>query len=160
MKIKEILWWQGPTIIAGIISIFLYLIVIGPNRFEPVIEENNADSIIQSIKSVALEEINIDFANNLNDSVAQAFTDTIRGTYFIDENIMYDFGQDSSYYGFFDNENLYVQNYTYKIVMKDDHTYVYIVSPDGSQMVSYQFIVENKKKFLLYEPNELLIELE
>lgn len=160
MKLKEIMWWQGPTIISCFISIFLYISVTGVQHDSPVITESNMESTILHIKSVAVEEINVDFSNSQNDSVARAFGDTIQGTYFVDENIMFDFGRGSSYYGFFDNENLYVQNYTYRIVMKNSIPYIYILSPDESQMVSYKFIVKNEKKSLLYEPNDLLIELE
>lgn len=164
MRYKEVLWVQGPTIISGVlIIIILSVISLVRGGTDVALNSNSGieeSSVMYNIKSSAVATEKFDFSNTQSDSMAVAYADIIQGTYIINDSLMYDFGRNSAFSGFFDSANSYVQNYTYKVIMDGNVPYIYIIDPDNSKMVSYKLIVKDDKISLLYEENGLLIELE
>ncbi len=57
----------------------------------------------------------------------------------LEDGIIFNFGKNGEYSGFFDSENRDVEGYSYQIVKRNDKDYLDIFNEDKSKSVSYEF---------------------
>lgn len=83
----------------------------------------------------------------------------IIGRYYYLNNILFEFGNNGVYNGFFDNQNKNVSGYKYEIVSLGDNFYVNIYNKEETAAVQYRIYLKSEKLILCYEPNELQLQL-
>lgn len=77
----------------------------------------------------------------------------IVGNFKLDNDLEFNFGSDGSYNGFFDNENRFVEGYSYRLENNAGQIQVHIYNEDKSRMVTYiMTLSENTGNIILELP--------
>jgi hypothetical protein len=104
-------------------------------------------------ETVVSEDVVVE--KKLDDSMSTLYQSLLEGwTYRIDEDIIFSFGRDNLYSGFFDKDNRDVQKYSYEIAMDEDsggHV-LNIYNENKSCMVSYEISLDSDGNILLGYP--------
>lgn len=102
-----------------------------------------------------------DYEESSDDGAISIIAESLAGTYYTKNGYSFYFGPNGYYAGFFDNDNTYVDNCTYKLTEKDNAITLTIYSSDNSCMVSYLLLMNGTQNYtLIYEPTNYNIELE
>lgn len=116
----------------------------------PVVENPNLEDFQIEAKPGTEVDAMIQSADN---TMADVYAMLIKGTTFtVDENIVFSFGNEGDFSGYFDAENPNVVNYKYKVMSGNDKTYkLYIYNYDGG--VEYSMAFNSDGNVVLNEKN-------
>lgn len=75
----------------------------------------------------------------------------IVGNFKLGKDLEFNFGSDGSYSGFFDNENRFVEGYTYQLENNAGQTLVHIYNEDKSRIVTYVMTLSEETGNIILE---------
>jgi len=106
------------------------LVKLNKDPVPPVIENPNLEDVQIEAKPGTEVDAMIQSADN---AMADVYSMLIKGTTFnVDDGIVFSFGDDGNFSGYYDEENPNVTNYKYKVIVGKDKTYkLYIYNYDG-----------------------------
>lgn len=159
-KIKLLIELQMPGIIAGLIVGFFLLSVYPSSRIPLAASENTLYSELEEnvIMDINSKEVNFNMEEmGVKDIKTITMESSLNGVFTFDENVMFEFRNNNSYYGFFDSENTYKENLKYQIQTESDRTYLYIINEEDNQYVKYEIeSFDENEMILIYGKNRRL----
>lgn len=107
------------------------------------------------------EERQMDYSGK-DSEMASIYVSLLEGTEFdIGDGIVFSFGSEGRYAGFFDANHKNVKDYRYKICMEKDNVLLQICNKEETQLVSYNMIFDKDGNVVLKHSNmEKTIKLE
>lgn len=116
------------------------------------ISSNKKKQNLNDSFSISAEPIEKDDFDGLyNDTANYLIMEMIKGKRFRSiDNIVFSFGSDGSYSGFFDSSNLNVSDYWFDLSSEDQDHFLNIYNSDYSIVVSYLIFINTKGNIELY----------
>lgn len=99
---------------------------------------------------------NDDYYGSRDSVMENIFYERIIGKYRINDSMVYKFGMNGIYSGFFDDNSPNVSGYSYEIVVVNDAAELSIYNVEKNKVVTYQILLLNDESIALYYPNSNL----
>lgn len=99
---------------------------------------------------------NDDYYGSRDSVMENIFYERIIGKYRINDSMVYKFGMNGIYSGFFDDNSSNVSGYSYEIVVVNEAAELNIYNVEKNKVVTYQILLLDDESIALYYPNSNL----
>lgn len=165
MKIKDFMYIQGPTFIAGFLAIIVSINICDFNVsqtssqvFQTQMNSNTTQLeeialALEDITSEVVDVADIKYEGSIDIGSTRSYSNLLFGLYQIDDGYIMEFGRNGSYAGFYDKENTHVNNYSYEVLAdtEKDEAYLYIFNPEQSEAVVYKLKMLQNRLCLVHK---------
>lgn len=106
-----------------------------------------------TVSPIAIAEEQVNYSDR-DSEMANIYVSLLEGTKFdLGDGIVFSFGLEGKYAGFFDTDHKNVKDYHYKVDMKEDNILLSIYDKKETQLVSYNISFDQDGNMLLRHPD-------
>lgn len=116
-------------------------------------DDESDSGFVLNITATADIVANDDYLESRDDSMEKIFCERIVGKYRINDSMVYKFGMNGIYSGFFDDNHQNVSGYSYEILVTDDQANLFIYNSDKTQVVTYELLLFDDSSIAIIYPS-------